>query len=184
MQQKDLTAALVGRFQPFHLGHLELVRQILLENSTLILIIGSSQANFTPHNPFTTGERLQMIRNSLVESNISMEKITLTHVMDDLNNYRWFGNLKSFSPPFNVIYTGNAFIKLLLEKEPILMREPNFSNKDLYNGSNIRRLIAKNDPVWQDLVPNAVKEIIFDINGSERIRKLEATWSDSPFSHQ
>jgi nicotinamide-nucleotide adenylyltransferase len=183
MKHKNLTAALIGRFQPFHLGHLQLVRQILLENYDVILIIGSSQANFTPHNPFTTGERIQMIKNSLIESNISMKKVTLTHVMDDQNIYRWFGNLKSFAPPFDVLYTGNVFIKLLIEKERILLREPNFSKKDLYNGSNIRRLIAKNDTLWQNLVPNAVKKIIFDVNGSERIRKLEITWSDSPFSH-
>jgi len=183
MKRKDLTAALIGRFQPFHLGHLELVRQILIENHDVILIIGSSQANFTPHNPFTTGERIQMIKNSLKESKISMEKVTLTHVMDVQNNYRWFCNLKSFAPPFSVLYTGNVFIKLLIEKEKILLREPNFLKKNLYNGSHIRRLIAKNDTLWQKLVPNAVKKIIFDINGSERIRKLEATWSDSPFSH-
>lgn len=183
MQREDLSAALIGRFQPFHLGHLEFVSQILRESSEVILIIGSSQANFTPHNPFTTGERIQMIRNSLIESKIGMEKVTLVHIMDDQNNYSWFSNLKTYTPPFNILYTGNVFLKLLLEKESIMVRDPIFTNKDQYNGSNIRKLMAKNDLQWKDLVPNAVKNIILQIDGPERIRKLESTWSDSPFSH-
>lgn len=184
MPKRYLSAAFVGRFQPFHLGHMEFIHQILSENSEVILIIGSSQANFTPHNPFTTGERIKMIKDSLVESKTVMEKVTITHVMDDQNNYRWFSNLKSFAPPFNVLYTGNVFIRLLLENEPILLREPKFIRKKLYNGSNIRRLLAANDPEWKNLVPKAVEKIILKLNGPERIRKLESSWIDSPFSHQ
>jgi nicotinamide-nucleotide adenylyltransferase len=183
MQHKDLSAALIGRFQPFHLGHLEFVSQILSESSEVILIIGSSQANFTPHNPFTTGERIQMIRSSLIESKIDMEKVTLVHIMDEQNNYSWFSNLKTFTPPFGILYTGNVFLKLLLEKENILLRDPIFSKKDQYNGTNIRKLMAKNDPHWENLVPNAVKNVILQIDGPGRIRKLESTWSDSPFGH-
>ena len=183
MRKKYLSAALIGRFQPFHLGHLEFIRKILSETSEVILIIGSSQANFTPHNPFTAGERTRMIKDSLIESKIPMEKVTIIHIMDDENNYRWFSNLKSFAPPFNVLYTGNVFIKLLLENEQILLREPKFIRKELYNGSNIRKLLAANDPQWKNLVPNAVKKIILELNGSERIRKLRTSWEDSPFRH-
>ncbi len=183
--QKSLNgAALIGRFQPFHLGHLELVNQILLEFSEIIVIIGSSQANYTPHNPFTAGERVTMIRNSLLESKVNMEKVILIHLMDDENNYRWFSNLKSYSPPFEVIYSGNVFIKLLLEHENIQLREPKFINKKSYNGSNIRKLLASNDLEWENLVPTAVKKIIHELNGSERIRSLQTTWFDSPFSHR
>lgn len=183
MHQVKLSAAMIGRFQPFHLGHLEFVRQILVENSEVIIIVGSSQANFTPHNPFTAGERIHMIRNSLIEAEICMEKVTLVHVMDDQNNYSWFRNLKTFTPPFNVLYTGNVFIKILLEKEDILLKDPIFTKKDQYNGTNIRKLIAKNDHSWERLVPESVKDIIFQIDGTERIKKLESSWSESPFNY-
>jgi nicotinamide-nucleotide adenylyltransferase len=183
MPKRYSKAAFIGRFQPFHLGHLEFIQQILSESYEVILIIGSSQANFTPHNPFTAGERIRMIRDSLIESNIRMEKVTMIHIMDDQNNYRWFSNLKSFSPPFTVLYTGNVFIKLLLENENILLREPKFTKKEQYNGSNIRRLLAANDLRWKNLVPKAVTKIIFELNGPERLRKLESSWTDSPFHY-
>ena len=63
-----VTAAIIGRFQPFHLGHLELIRQIMNENDEIIILIGSSQANYTLKNPFTAGERVWMIRDSLIDS--------------------------------------------------------------------------------------------------------------------
>lgn len=182
MPRKYSSAAFIGRFQPFHLGHLEFIHQILSESSEIILIIGSSQANFTPHNPFTTGERIRMIRNSLIESKIQMDKVIMIHIVDDQNNFRWFSNLKSISPPFNVFYTGNDFIRLLLENENILLREPHFIKKELYNGSNIRRMLAENDLQWKNLVPKAVTKIIFELNGPERVRRLGSSWTDSPFS--
>ena len=36
----------IGRFQPFHNGHLELVHEILNECEELVLVIGSAQFNY------------------------------------------------------------------------------------------------------------------------------------------
>ncbi|HEY6405190.1 MAG TPA: adenylyltransferase/cytidyltransferase family protein, partial [Nitrososphaeraceae archaeon] len=33
--------AVIGRFQPFHNGHLDLIRQILKESDEVVVIIGS-----------------------------------------------------------------------------------------------------------------------------------------------
>ncbi len=110
---------MIGRFQPFHLGHLELVHQILNENDEIIIIVGSSQANYTSKNPFTAGERIWMIRDTLIESKIDMSRVFLINVTDDVNNSRWFSNIKSLSPPFKVLYTGNKFVKILLKNETV-----------------------------------------------------------------
>ena len=107
---------MIGRFQPFHLGHLELVRQILDENDEIIIIVGSSQANYTLKNPFTAGERIWMIRDSLIESKIDMSRVFLINATDDENNSKWFSNIKSVSPPFKVLYTGNNFVRILLKR--------------------------------------------------------------------
>jgi len=39
---------LLGRFEPFHLGHLNLIRKILSENDYLVIIIGSIQRAENP----------------------------------------------------------------------------------------------------------------------------------------
>jgi len=58
---------MMGRFQPFHLGHLDLVRQILKECDEVVIAITSSQFNYLEKDPFTAGERIEMIHNSLIE---------------------------------------------------------------------------------------------------------------------
>ncbi|MGF3523208.1 MAG: adenylyltransferase/cytidyltransferase family protein, partial [Candidatus Bathyarchaeia archaeon] len=59
----------VGRFQPFHLGHLDAIQKILEEVEEIVIVIGSSQYSHNIHNPFTAGERLVMIRKALEEAN-------------------------------------------------------------------------------------------------------------------
>ncbi|MBP7820288.1 MAG: adenylyltransferase/cytidyltransferase family protein, partial [Candidatus Methanofastidiosum sp.] len=52
-----MRALYIGRFQPFHLGHLHVVKLILNSSKEIIIAIGSSQVSHTIQNPFTAGER-------------------------------------------------------------------------------------------------------------------------------
>ena len=175
-------AAMIGRFQPFHLGHLGLVRQILNENGEIIIVIGSSQANYTPKNPFTAGERVWMIRDTLIESKIDMSKVFMVNANDDENNSRWFSNIKSVSPPFKVLYTGNNFVKNLIKNETLIIKEPQLFQENIFKGTVIRKLILENNSKWQELVSESVRKIFREIDAPERIRSIYQNWNDSPFS--
>jgi nicotinamide-nucleotide adenylyltransferase len=177
-----MAAAMIGRFQPFHLGHLELVRQVLDENDEIVILIGSSQTNYTLKNPFTAGERVWMIRDTLIESKIDMCKVYLINATDDENNAKWFSNIRSLSPPFNVLYTGNNFIRTLLKKESVLIKDPKLFKESLLKGSMIRKLILENNVKWEELVSKSVRTIFREIDAVERIRNIYQTWMDSPFS--
>lgn len=171
---------IIGRFQPFHFGHLSLVTQVLQDCNELIIVIGNSETNYTLKNPFTTGERIWMIRNSLLEHQIDLSKIYLIPITHDENNARWFGYLKSMLPPFDFVYTGNNFIKLLNLNESINIKNPFFSKKEIFNGSYIRRLIVNDDENWIELVPKSVYEIFKKINGEERLKLISSSLHDSP----
>jgi bifunctional NMN adenylyltransferase/nudix hydrolase len=58
-------AVFIGRFQPFHNGHLEIVKTALEKAKRLIVVIGSSRAARTIKNPWTFEERAAMIRASV-----------------------------------------------------------------------------------------------------------------------
>ena len=60
----------MGRFQPFHLGHMALVTQAMAECDDVIIAVTSTQYNYLEKDPFTAGERIEMIRNALNESGI------------------------------------------------------------------------------------------------------------------
>ena len=50
---------LIGRFQPFHLGHLEAINFALSKIDQLYIGIGSSNKSNQPRNPFNAEERKQ-----------------------------------------------------------------------------------------------------------------------------
>ena len=69
MTRKDYSAysMIVGRFQPFHNGHMDVVRKCASESEHLIVGIGSAQYSHHPENPFTAGERYMMLEGALEE---------------------------------------------------------------------------------------------------------------------
>jgi cytidyltransferase-like protein len=70
-------ALIFGRFQPFHKGHLSIVRWALEERGfeEVVLLVGMASENYTPRNPFTAGERIEMIRLSMMDAGIPLERI-------------------------------------------------------------------------------------------------------------
>lgn len=62
-------AVFVGRFQPFHDGHLQVIERGLEIAENVIVIVGSAHAAPSPKNPFTFEERKKMILDSIGEPN-------------------------------------------------------------------------------------------------------------------
>ena len=72
------TALFVTRAQPFHIGHLKVIKWILKKYDKIVIVIGSSQESKTEKNPFTFEQRKRMIENTLgflVPEVISGEKL-------------------------------------------------------------------------------------------------------------
>lgn len=58
----------IGRFQPVHLAHIQIMKQALKQSHKLIVLIGSANQPRTTKNPWTWEERRTMIQESLPES--------------------------------------------------------------------------------------------------------------------
>ena len=170
---------MTGRFQPFHNGHLILVKEVLSECKELIIVIGSALFNYIDKDPFTAGERMTMIHEALRDADADLSKCYIVPVANDENNARWIAYLQSMAPPFDVLYSGNDFVKHLAFSQDagITIKSPTFAKRQEYNGTNIRRLIIEDRP-WKHLVPAAVARIIEQVNGIERIKVLAGSDSN------
>jgi nicotinamide-nucleotide adenylyltransferase len=164
---------MLGRFQPFHKGHLALTKQILSECDELVIIIGSAQFNFVEKDPFSAGERVLMIHEALKEAGIDLSRCYIIPVANDENNARWLAYLRSMIPPFDVLYSGNDFVRYLARSQDsgIVIEDPVFAEINEYNGTNIRHLMQDGKP-WQHLVPPAVAKVIQQVGGIVRINML------------
>ena len=160
----------IGRFQPFHNGHLLLIRQILRECNEVLIVVGSAQRNYTIANPFTAGERILMIRKSLIEGGVDVSKTIIIPLIDIEDNAMWFPMLVSMLPPFDIIYSGNRLV-VSLASSYLEVRSPKFVRKKHYNGSYIRHRILSGQK-WSNLVSKSVFDIICSIDGINRIKKI------------
>ena len=87
----------VGRFQPFHNGHLEVIKKIVDEVDELVIIVGSSQYSHRLDNPFTAGERITMIRKALEEEGIQLSRIWIIPVPDVHQHALWVSQIVGYS---------------------------------------------------------------------------------------
>jgi len=160
---------MMGRYQPFHLGHLDLVKQILSECDEVVIAITSSQFNYLEKDPFTSSERIEMIHQALKEAEVDLSKCFIIPIENQFNIVTWASYLKSILPQFNKVYSGNEYVSMLLADAGVQVIAPKFLDRDRYNATNIRNLIVE-DKDWQNFVPSTVANVIKKINGVNRLK--------------
>ncbi len=159
----------IGRFQPLHNGHMEVLRKCVEESDHLIIGIGSAQYSHDPDNPFTAGERYKMLSDSLRDEGIAEFSII---PVEDLNRYSvWVTHVVSMVPPFKRVYSNNPMTRRLFEEAGYEVRKLPMYNRNIYSGTEVRRRIAIGEE-WRDLVPLAVAKIIDAVDGVGRIRDI------------
>lgn len=162
---------LVGRFQPFHYGHLKGIKKILKETEELVIVIGSAQYSHTLTNPFTAGERLVMVRKTLEDEGLDNSKVWIVPVPDADLHMLWVASLKGYSPKFDVVYSNEPLTRRLFFESGFEVREIPFYERGEYNSTTIREEMVKGKS-WKKLVPKPVAEFIEQIDGVNRLRDL------------
>ncbi|MGB9675974.1 MAG: nicotinamide-nucleotide adenylyltransferase [Candidatus Bathyarchaeales archaeon] len=161
----------VGRFQPFHLGHLGAIRDILKEVDELVIVIGSAQYSHNVNNPFTAGERLVMIRRALWEAGISDSKFWIVPVPDVHLHMMWVSAVEGYTPQFDTVYSNEPLTRRLFMEAGYEVRNIPFYERKLYSSTEIRERMLKNKS-WEELVPKSVAAFIKEIDGVNRLRDL------------
>jgi nicotinamide-nucleotide adenylyltransferase len=164
-------ALFVGRFQPFHLGHLHAVLHILEREERLVIAVGSSLSSHEPRNPFTMGERVQMILAALDESKVSREKYLITGVPDTPFHPSWVTYVLKSVPPIGRVYTNDPLTATLFEEEGYEVVSVPLKNRGDYSGTEIRRRILSGED-WSKLVPPSVHKLITQFGGDARVKKI------------
>jgi len=164
----------VGRFQPFHIGHLKAVKGILEKLDELVIVVGSSQHSHRMDNPFTAGERITMIRKALEEEGISPSQYWIVPVPDVHVHITWVAQVIGYTPKFNVVYTNEPLTRRLFVEAGYEVKPVPFHKRELYSATEIRKrmLEGKN---WEELLPSSVVQFIKEMGGVERLRDLAKT---------
>ncbi len=163
-------ALFIGRFQPFHHGHRSVVERLLSEHAEVIICVGSAESPMTKENPFSAGERIEMIRAAF--SGEQLSRMLIIPVRDVNDHSKWVGHVKSLVPYFNAVYSNNEVVADLFHKAGIPLKPVEFFDRGPKEGRLIRELIAKGDPEWKKHVPEGTVKFIESIKGAERLAGL------------
>lgn len=155
-------ALFVGRFQPFHLGHLAAVKQIdsTADIDRILIGIGSCQESGTFQNPYSFHEREAMINASLKGKTTKPYKVF--GIEDMYDDELWYQMLKLTSrEKFEVVYTNNDWVSRILSVRGVEIRHPQVAKPIC--ATQVRHLIASGQP-YQSFLPVEVADYLKTIN--------------------
>jgi nicotinamide-nucleotide adenylyltransferase len=163
---------LIGRFQPFHFGHMAAIEYALKRVDHLYILVGSSQKSHESSNPFTAGERILMIRNALIDRRIDAKRYLIIPIPDAIGHAVWTAFIDQVVPDYDIVFSNNKLtIQLFREKGVQVIEPPLFKRKN-YSATEVRRrIIASED--WKSLVPLAVTKVVEPIIKKGRFKALD-----------
>ncbi len=167
----------VGRFQPPHNGHLYCIKQALNKVDELIIVIAAAQYSHTKRNPFTAGERYEMLWGALQEEKIPLNRFHIIPAFDINDNALWVHHLKRLVPYFEVAFSNNSFTTMLFENAGIRVEHTPLVERTEYHATTIREKIMKDEDISR-LVPPFVDSFLKKINASTRVKNASTSIDD------
>ena len=165
------TGLFIGRFQPFHKGHLATVKFALRKVDQLVIVVGSAQKSHEPKNPFTAGERIRMIKESLDSEKVDVGKILIIPIPDVDVHSLWTQQVDILVPKYDVVFANDPFTLMLFRERRVKTIEAPLVDRTNMQATEIRSRMAMGRK-WEILVPVAVARVVKEINGVERVKTI------------
>jgi len=109
-------AIFIGRYQPYHFGHIELIQQKLKQGIPVLIMVREIDPD--TKNPFTTNQTIEMIKKFHNNNNEDVKVISIPDI-ESVNFGRGVGyEINEFIPPEN---SGAKFISATKIRESILV---------------------------------------------------------------
>ena len=164
-----MNGLLIGRFQPFHLGHFEAVNFALSKVDMLFIGIGSSNKSNQIRNPFTADERKEMIISSLNDK--ILQRVSIQYIPDSNDHSKWTHSIDEIIPEYDLVFSNDDFTHELFGKRGKNVISVQLKSRQNLSGSNIRQMILADDN-WQEFVPDGTRNVLLKIGAKSRLEDL------------
>ena len=161
------TCLFIGRFQPFHKGHLMVVQGMRKVCGRIIIGVGSPETPESLEHPFSVQERHEMISAALLDADIPDADIY--DIPDTVDDAKWVEHVIKITGPVDRVWTGNALVEQLFTAQEIQVQK--IKEVPGISGTEVRaRLLNGGD--WDDLVPSGVAPVLRRISAATRMKEL------------
>lgn len=159
-------AVFIGRFQPFHNSHLEVLKHGLQIAERVLVIIGSYHTTLTPKNPFSFNERKEMILANFHDDDLE-DRIAVEPIRDfyEQDSY-WVAEIQNIVSKYTE--DGDSIALLGSYKDSSSYYINYFRNiwdfipskNELMDATDIRDLLFEKNDKWESMVPTGTKKVI------------------------
>jgi bifunctional NMN adenylyltransferase/nudix hydrolase len=202
MSESMDVAVLIGRFQPFHCGHAELLGKALATAPKVVIVLGSSYHARSAKNPFTWQEREAMIAATLKPED--RERVTFVAMRDYYDDRQWAEEVSKAvtavsGAAAHVALVGffkdasSYYLNLFPQWTMLATEESNPSD-----ASDVRRIYFEAEDidvsisVLDELVPRAVRQFLKAwamlphyaalVEEHRFVKKYKAAWKSAPYA--
>ena len=170
MLKKFDVGLFVGRFQPFHIGHMHALKLAMASCKKLVIVVGSSQKSGTKTNPLSVDSRIRIIRAALKGAGINDRNLSFIAVPDFENDDAWFSYIRGMAPRIDAVFSRNPVVKRIFRARGIAVLAPRWHMRRKFSATNVRQRI-RSGKKWRNMVPEgAIKEME---SHEEEIRKAK-----------
>jgi nicotinamide-nucleotide adenylyltransferase len=149
----------IGRFQPFHLGHVYVIHKALQKARTIVIGIGSSNVK-GEENPFSYTQRKKMIERFILHEKLQKRVSKIVPLQDFPDDTDWLKNtINRVGVPIDVVVGNNDWVNHIFEKAGYRVFRLGYYRRDTLEGNKIRKLMQEGKQ-WQDRVPSYLVESI------------------------
>ncbi len=147
------TGIVIGKFQPFHNGHLYLLRYALKHAEHIIIGIGSANV-YDQHNPFSAKERMMFVKQVIKTEQVENRVLRIIALDDFYDGTRWLKNIERKAVVnIDAIIGNNDWCNGIFSDAGYAVLRAGFYKRYLYEGEKIRRLMRLKKP-WETRVPS------------------------------
>lgn len=109
-------AIFIGRYQPYHKGHIELIEQKLNEDRPVLIMVRDIEPDVK--NPFTTQQTVEMIKKYHTSKGHDNVKVMVIPDIESVNWGRGVGyEMNEFTPPENIGWISATGIRQSIKEE-------------------------------------------------------------------
>lgn len=167
---KPHSVIFIGRFQPFHNGHEQVIRNLVERYGTLTVGIGSANESGLLRNPFTLEERKEMLAIALGDLG---EKVRIVRIDDKHHDRLWAEHVISLGE-FSRFVSDNDWVRRCLKGALEEIPYPGLIDRDVLEGKHIRHAMATGGE-WKGRVSPKIAHYLERMNAEGLMRKLLKT---------
>lgn len=151
--KKYKVALFIGRFQPFHKGHLYSLKKCFELADQVIVGIGSSQESETEDNPWDFETRKKMV--GLID-----KKVKIVALPDTPSDEEWLREVVQRVGKFDVVMSNNDWVLGIMKNAGYAVLKTGFFDRDKLEGVKIREMMRRGDEEWKARVTVSVVDLI------------------------